>query len=143
MATQLNNVTGIKLQGNNFNTETKLQLFVNKNQLSRVSIIYGKNGSGKSTIATAFNKIKGDNIQDITTAELIYKDNNVISLNNDDKNNIFVFDETYILNQIRIEEDGLDTIVMLGDMVDIEKQLKDEENKKIELENEKKEQENK
>lgn len=150
MATQLNNVTSIKLQGNNFSNLTTLQLFTNSNNnnltpdtLSRVSLIYGKNGSGKSTIATAFNKIKGDGIQDITTAELIDKDNNVISLTNDDKNNIFVFNETYIDNNIRIKEDGLDTIVMLGDMVDIEKQLKGEENKKNELENEKKEQEKK
>ncbi|MBP3195154.1 MAG: AAA family ATPase [Cardiobacteriaceae bacterium] len=137
MTTQLNNVTGIKLQGNNFNTETQLQLFVKSDNnnltpdtLSRASLIYGKNGSGKSTIATAFNKIKGNDIQDIVTAELIDTGNNVISLNDDDKNNIFVFDETYILNQIRIEEDGLDTIVMLGDMVDIEKKLDDEEEKR-------------
>lgn len=154
MVTQLNNITGIKLQGNNFDSETVLQLFPykvpkeekeekkDKKEISvtRISLIYGKNGSGKSTIATSFNKIKGDDIRDITTAELIDKDNNVT---NDDKNNIFVFDETYIDNNIRIKEDGLDTIVMLGDMVDIEKQLKDKENKKIELENEKKEQKNK
>lgn len=152
MSNSINKVTGIKLEGKNFDCETELQLFTKNSSgtlipdtLSRVSLIYGKNGSGKSTIATAFNKIKGkgNDIRDIDTAELIDANNKVISLNDDDKNNIFVFDETYILNQIRIEEDGLNTIVMLGDMVDIEKQLKDEENKKIELENEKEEQENK
>ena len=149
MTTKLNNVTGIKLQGNNFNTETQLQLFVKNNDsltpdtLSRASLIYGKNGSGKSTIATAFNKIKGNDIQDIATAEVIDTGNNVISLNDDDKNNIFVFDETYILNQIRIEEDGLDTIVMLGDMVDIKKKLDDEEEKKKKLVTEKEKQEKK
>lgn len=145
----LKNLTSIKLQGNNFDSETVLQLFPykvpkeekeekkDKKEISvtRISLIYGKNGSGKSTIATAFNKIKGDDIRDITTAELIDKDNNVT---NDDKNNIFVFDETYIDNNIRIKEDGLDTIVMLGEMKDIEEQLEKAEEEKNKLEEEKK-----
>ena len=62
-------------------------------------------------------------------------------MSNEDKQNIFVFDEKYIEDNIRLKKDGLNTIVMLGEQVDLDKQIqlleadlikckKDEENQK-------------
>ena len=36
----------------------------------RLSLIYGKNGSGKSTISKAIHKAKGDTVEDIERADL-------------------------------------------------------------------------
>ncbi len=45
----------IKFKGGFFSEETELELFMNKD---RISLLYGKNGSGKSTISKAMRKAK-------------------------------------------------------------------------------------
>lgn len=45
-----------------FSEETELELFMHED---RISILYGKNGSGKSTISKAVRKAKGDAVDDI------------------------------------------------------------------------------
>lgn len=51
----------IKFKGGFFTEEKKLELFMNQD---RISLLYGKNGSGKSTISNAVSKAKGDAIVD-------------------------------------------------------------------------------
>ena len=46
----------IKFKGGFFAEEKKLELFMNQD---RISLLYGKNGSGKSTISNAVSKAKG------------------------------------------------------------------------------------
>ena len=46
----------IKFKGGFFNEEKELKLFMNED---RISFLYGKNGSGKSTISNAVCKAKG------------------------------------------------------------------------------------
>ena len=46
----------IKFKGGFFSEETELELFL---RADRMSLIYGKNGSGKSTISKAIRKAKG------------------------------------------------------------------------------------
>ena len=57
----------IKFKGGFFNEEKELKLFINED---RISLLYGKNGSGKSTISNAVRKAKGDVVDDIVQATL-------------------------------------------------------------------------
>lgn len=117
-------IVGIKLKGGNFSTETKLLLFgSNKDKEVKVSLVYGKNGSGKSTISRAFNKLKGCDEQYISTVEAIDSDENVITLTEDEKKQMYIFNEDYIDNNIRLHEENLETIVVLGEQKNIDDEL--------------------
>lgn len=114
--------SGITINGKYFENETKLIFFPKENQ--RISIIYGKNGSGKSTIAKAYSAYKYGELNYFNKVDIINSDGSPALLSDEDKQNIFVFDEKYIENNIRLQKDGLNTIVMLGEQVDLDKQIK-------------------
>lgn len=48
-----------------------------------------------------------------------------ITLGADAKKNIHVFNESYIDENIRISGEGLDTIVLFGEQIDVEQQIDD------------------
>jgi len=48
----IDKIKGISIQGRCFSNDTSLMLYPNAND--RISVIYGKNGSGKSTISMGF-----------------------------------------------------------------------------------------
>lgn len=120
----LEDIIGIKLQGANFFSETELKLFTSKRK-QKACLMYGKNGSGKSTISRAFNKVKGNEEEAITLANLIDPSSNVVDLADEDLKQIFIFNEDYIDCNIRLNKEGLNTIVVLGE----QKQLEDQINK--------------
>lgn len=135
-------IKSLKVCGGKFVPEVTLPLFGNKTQVNKktpLSILYGRNGSGKSTIARAFRKISNVEEDGISSAILCDEAGNVIQLADDEKGKIYVFDQKFIDENIRIEENGLDTIVMLGNQVEIESQIKNLEQeiiaKKADLEN--------
>lgn len=109
----------IKLKGAFFSEETELELFTNND---RISLLYGKNGSGKSTIAKAVCKAKGDLVEeDIVQANLFDEDNKDFS----DIQSIHIFNEEYINSRVKLREDGLNTIVLLGELGDLEDKILD------------------
>jgi len=114
-------IASILINGKCFTNESKLNLFSKEKE--RISIIYGKNGSGKSTIAEAFSAYKRGDITEFTNISLYAFDDSTAFLSDEDKQNIFVFDEKYIEDSIRLRKDGLNTIVMLGEQVNLEKQI--------------------
>lgn len=120
----INDIVGIRLQGANFSSVTDLKLFTSANA-ARACLVYGKNGSGKSTISRAFSKIKGNDESTITTAELIDSDNNTVTVTEDESKQIFVFNEDYIDTNIRLHGEGLETIVVLGEQKELEDQITD------------------
>lgn len=120
------NFCGIKIQGKCFQSEVKLNFF--EKEYHRFCLIYGKNGSGKSTISQAFDAVKQNN-QPLIASQIIDKSGAVIDLTNEDqKNNIFVFNEEYVNSKVKIKDNGLDVIVLLGDAADIDKKLQEREN---------------
>ena len=121
----LKDITGIKLCGANFTSEEALQLFTrgDADSIPRVALLYGKNGAGKSTIAHAFSKAAGNDEASIVSASVVGENNSEVTLSEEDKKHIFVFDESYIDSKVRFSDDGLDTIVMLGESGDLEDQL--------------------
>ncbi|GEM_PF-1191692 len=134
------NVNGIKLSGAIFTEQTVLNLFDPDNK--KGTLLYGRNGSGKSTVARAFNKIAGKD-QSAISAILIDKEGLDITLTEDGENHIFVFNEEFVDKNVKLKDDSLDTIVMLGEEVDlaekIEKAEKDLEKAEEDLEKAEKE----
>ena len=116
----INDINSIEIQGGYFSSATNFKLFDND---VRMSIIYGKNGSGKSSISKAISSTGGEYIC------RFYDTNH--SLLTIPSESIFVFNEDFINKQVQIKEDGLDAIVLLGDKVDIAKQI---DEKKFEYE---------
>lgn len=113
-------IKGIAIQGRCFSNRTTLMLYPNPND--RISVIYGKNGSGKSTISTGFHNLASESpVFDITLKLL---DNTNSELNSENyKNNVFVFNEQYIDKNVKIDDDGLGTIILLGGQVDLQSEI--------------------
>lgn len=109
-------VQGILIKGRCFSKETKLPFFPGEND--RIAIVYGKNGSGKSTISDGFSQIASGDFSEELSASLIDRSDNMIALAAESK--IFVFNEKYIDENVKIDADGLGTIILLGGQVDLQ-----------------------
>lgn len=102
-------------------------------------MIYGQNGTGKTTISKGISNIKTQDNTEIE-AELFDYSNNPISLSENEKKEIFVYNDDFMENKVRFRyEDKLGVIVMLGEQVDIENEILDkkDEVKKLNVEIEK------
>lgn len=109
-------VKGILINGRCFAKETLLSFFPGEND--RIAIVYGKNGSGKSTISDGFSQIASGAFSEELSASLIDRSDNAIALAAESK--IFVFNEKYIDENVKIDADGLGTIILLGGQVDLQ-----------------------
>lgn len=127
----LKNIKSIELVGANFVTSTSLDLF-NSHDGGKVStirgaLLYGRNGVGKSTIARAFRKIAGGDVPVITNVVLRDDTGQPITLSEDEKKHVFVFDEDFVDENVKLKQDHLETIVMLGQVADLTNEIKDAE----------------
>lgn len=120
------NFKKIKIKGGYFEEETELPLF---NEDS-ISILYGRNGSGKSTIARCLKQLceaeeerikREENI--VQGKETNYIVSNDVPITDEYKTNVFVFDEDFLQNNVKIKDDGLNAIVMLGEQVELDGQI--------------------
>lgn len=117
-------ISTIKLEGANFSTLTALPIFnSHKDKFTKISLLYGRNGAGKSTIAKAFRRLAAEDIPEIKSTTLHDVAGNPIILPAAAKASIFIFDEDFVNNNVRIEENGLGSIVMLGEQADLTKQI--------------------
>jgi ABC-type dipeptide/oligopeptide/nickel transport system ATPase subunit len=115
----LSTIRGIKFNGAAFDCETTLQLF-SQVENDRVCLIFGRNGSGKSTVSRAVAKAAGNEAaEDIISAQFVDSSNAIAAITDDEKKKIFVFSEDYTNSRVRLKEDGLSTIVMFGELGDI------------------------
>lgn len=113
-------IKGIKISGKLFAQQTSL-LFFNNN--TRMSILFGRNGSGKSTIAHAIRNIQKGPSEDLLEANFIDSARKDLIISKADLEEIYIYDEEFIETNIRIDEDGLQSIIMLGKQVENAKEL--------------------
>jgi len=120
-------ITGVKFSSAAFGSQTVLEPFVSeengKKREKRISLVFGKNGSGKSTISRAIAAVAGKEIPEITNSLLIDVTSNPVTIDDTTKKNIVIFNEDYTRKNVQLREDGLSTIVMLGDTGDLTKQI--------------------
>ncbi|MEB9457381.1 AAA family ATPase [Bacillus anthracis] len=125
------NFSAIEVKGACFKENSEFIFFDKINQKS--SIIYGKNGSGKSSLSRAFYEKRAtltDTSYTRNYDNLIFKEldntnttSHVISEETLKEVPIFVYNEDFILNNVHFKEEGLDTIVMLGIQQDISEKI--------------------
>ena len=96
---------------------------------SKISLIYGRNGAGKSTIAKSFRKIKGEDFSCAITATPLDSAKQTITLSETEKASIYVFDEDYVSKNVCIVENKLESIVMLGEQADLTVQIEQAKSK--------------
>lgn len=134
----------IYIKGQYFSELTEIDLFSDErkneqtNQVETIEtnflILYGKNGSGKTSISSAFLDYKNE-LNAFESVEFYDFNNDKIEI---DKNSIYVFNDLFTSKNISFKsDDALDAIVLLGDNNDIEEKIKklddeiETENKKI------------
>ena len=104
-----------------FQSPSNYDIFPDSNR--HTCLIYGRNGAGKSTLAKAFRNLKGDDVDGITSSSLVDQSGTPITLSEEERKSIYVFDEDYINRKIKIKEDGLESIIMLDEQVDIDDKI--------------------
>ncbi len=115
-------VEKIKLQNDPYFGSTTLTIFPNA---YNVSIVYGKNGSGKTSISNGINEYLLGN----PNYSLLNQGGESIVLTDTNKKRTFVFNEDYIDKKVKLSGDGIGAIILFGDTGDIETDIKDFESK--------------
>ena len=117
----------LTIKGGYFDVETTLDIFKNDEPLS---IVYGRNGSGKTTIARCVRQIaeseeeKEKRLVKIANGEETeYEVSTEDQIADENKPQVFVFDEDFLRDKVRVEKDGLNEIVMLGEQVELDNQI--------------------
>ena len=127
----LKDISKIRIEGCSYTKLTELDFFNpfegKKEKIVKGCIIYGRNGSGKSTIAKAFRKIRDNYGSEIIKVELLDKNNVNQNITDEERKNIFIFDEYFVDNNIKLQKDHLDTIIMLGESVNLADEITEAE----------------
>lgn len=119
----LEDVCGINLKGAVFNQDD-LVLF-RSNPDKGLGLLYGKNGSGKTTISKGFSVLSGKEDETIESVKAIDINKSEVILSESEKQAIYVFNEDYIDEKIRINKDatGLRAILVVGKLAEIQEKL--------------------
>lgn len=128
----LNNLKSIRIKGGYFDSDTTLDLFLKSN--TRLSFIFGRNGSGKTSISNALSCIRDNDLLYYENLELIDYSSNRINITEEERKKIYVFNENFIDSNIKFaDENGMNTIVMFGEQIELEEELKKNEDIFMEL----------
>ena len=129
-------INQISIKGGYFETEEKFNFF---DENLPVSVLYGRNGSGKTTIAKGIRdlaKTPEDRAEDEANGiEREYIATSTPAVPDEMKHSIFVFDEDFVGEYVKVTNEGVKAIVMLGEQVELNEQIKaktEEQNKKKE-----------
>lgn len=127
----INDISGIKIKGNCFIEDTELKIFesIDQNDSEKVinnsvSVVYGKNGEGKTTISDKFNKLNTEETQQLKLKDV---SGNIIELSKEELKRIFVYSENFIDKNVKFNESGLKSIIMFGKQVELDGKIKERE----------------
>lgn len=118
----------LSIKGGCFDSITELELF----KKDPVSIIYGRNGSGKTTIANSIGELTKPIAE--RNPDFIVSSDTPIS--GDKRDCVFIFNEDFVREQVRVEKDGINTIVMLGEQVELDEKITKLQDDLLKLQNE-------
>lgn len=124
-------IFGIKFQGGLFSEETSVEFFLKDNE--KVCAVYGRNGTGESTIARAVKLAAGQGTEGIQKAAFIDKNGASISLEELPNDLVHVFNEEYVQENVQFRKEGLNTIIMFGPQKNIDEQIHKEKETQEEL----------
>ena len=116
---------GIRIKGRCFKNDSLLKFYKNSND--RICIVFGKNGSGKSTVSEGIDSITKDNSNSDLSVSFIDSSDNILPYENE--SGIYVFNEKYVDENVKIDDDGLGTIVLLGDQVGLQESIESQKEK--------------
>lgn len=104
----------IKIKGGCFKEETDMPNLLKNN----ITVVYGKNGSGKSTIARGiYQSAEAErNIPEVIVDYGFELDEKI-------RSKIFVYNEDFIEKTVKIQPKGLKTMVMLGEQAKLNEEL--------------------
>ena len=119
----LKEIRSLNIQGTRFVNPTELSLFYSGGKAAKAVLLYGRNGAGKSTIAHAFRKIKGLEVDNIQSASVHGDQAAPITLTEEEKSHIYVFDEEFVNENVRVQGDSLGAIVMIGERAELIAQI--------------------
>jgi len=126
------NFKTITIAGGYYEQPSTLKLFNDKQPLS---IVYGRNGSGKTTIAKAIRQLVGKDTEPQTEEGYVcYSVSTDATIPDDKKASVFIFDEEFVRENVRTKENGLETIVMMGEQVNLDTQITQKNEEKITIE---------
>lgn len=130
----MKNISKINLKGNYFKDKHSLDIYgTNRDEKDyKAVIIYGKNGSGKSSVCDLFYKFSKKKLSEYEEFfECLDVESNEIKFDDKDFSNMHVYDSNFINDNMDFKQEGLNTIVTFG----IQKEIDDELSKlKIEKE---------
>ena len=109
MAT-LRDITGISIKGGCY-THDGMPTQLNNILYAPINILFGRNGSGKSTLARALDEYAHPDPTKPNEYEVSFIGG---ALPADQRERIFVFNENFVRENVTTREDGLGTIIILG-----------------------------
>lgn len=135
----MDKLSGIKVKGGFYKKEIIFNFFskeIKKNAEGKteknvlLSCIYGKNGSGKSSISRAIKQYacgveEAENLSNKFSVSFLDINGFDISNVQDICKNTYVFNEDYIEENVRFNESGLETIVIFGKQLEFEDKEKE------------------
>lgn len=115
MSSSIASIHGVHMCSGIFSKGFDIDLFnTSGNKPHRASVLFGHNGSGKSTIAGEIDRISKSE----SNGYLYGENGRILNLGDEELRHIRVFDEKYVETKTRFKSDGLESIVMLGKQVE-------------------------
>ena len=128
MANSILDIKGVHVCVGCFSDGADVDLFSTAKKRHRASVVFGRNGSGKSTIANCIAKAASAG----NGAGCFY-DEVGSSIMLDSGSCVRVFSEEYVREKVLIDEEGLEAIVMLGDQATATKRINEIDEELIKL----------
>lgn len=111
-------INTLNIKGGYFENWVSLKVLMN-----RFNLIYGRNGSGKTSISSAIDEYRKDD-EELQEKKREFEVSFNEELDINQRKRIFVFDEEFVNRKVKLDSsDGLATIVMLGEIATIQTQI--------------------